>query len=447
MKPLDLNTLLYVIGGISFLFALLMLLFHKLTPTIKGPLQWSLGSFSAVFASILMAVYPAVPGFISFVVGGIFTVVAIAFYLAGIRVYKNLPINYPLSYSILLTQVFFGTLFYSVLDMPNLRMISFSVICLIGSVIIVFEFLKPVQKSYRLAFILCSSVFGISAMTSLFRIGYIVVYQPGNALLPTLANQLFYFMANVTQALLLFSFLLLISLKIAERLEIKVQTQRKFFSVIAHDISAPVGTITQMLELANNDRDLEPERKMQIYGEVERLGESTYHLLQNLLLWARSQLDELSPNIQKFDLNSTIVENIEFLRKISGSKKISINYEPESGLFCQVDSRMIDNVIRNLISNAIKFTRSGGTIDISCMVVESELQVRISDNGVGMSKELQKKLFVYNESLPNPGTMGEKGTGLGLMLCKEFVEGNKGSIRVQSEVNMGTTVTIFLPKA
>lgn len=447
MKPLDLYSLLYVIGGISFLFALLMLLFNKLTPTIKGTWHWAMGSFSAVLGPLLLAFYPFVSGYISYVVGGVFTVMALSFYLSGIHAYKNVPSNKISTFGLVVAQFIFGTLFYSIWDLPNIRMISFSVICTVGSVLIVIELLKPIQKNYRVAFLLCSIVFGISALTSIFRIIYIILYLPGEALIPTPANQLFYFMANLTQALLLFSFLLLISLKIAERLEIKVQTQRKFFSVIAHDISAPVGTITQMLELANNDRDLEPERKMQIYGEVERLGESTYHLLQNLLLWARSQLDELSPNIQKFDLNSTIVENIEFLRKISGSKKISINYEPKSGLFCQADSRMIDTVIRNLISNAIKFTQSGGTIDISCMVVESELQVRISDNGVGMSKELQKKLFVYNESLPNPGTMGEKGTGLGLMLCKEFVEGNKGSIRVQSEVNMGTTVTIFLPKA
>jgi signal transduction histidine kinase len=424
-----------------------MFLFHKLTPTIKGPLQWSLGSFFAVFAAILLAVHPAVPGYISFVIGGIFTVVAIAYYLAGIRVYKNLPVNYPLSYGIVLTQVFFGTLFYSILDMPNMRMISFSAICMIGSLLIVREFLKPVQKSYRLAFVLCSAVFGISAMTSLFRIGYIIVFKPGDALLPTSANQLFYFMANVTQALLLFSFLLLISLKIAERLEIKIQTQRKFFSVIAHDVSAPVCTITQMLELANNDHDLDAERKNLIYGEVEKLGESTYHLLQNLLLWARNQLDELLPNIQKFDLNPIIVENIEFLRKISATKKISINYESKSRLFCFADSRMIDTVIRNLISNAIKFTRPGGAIEISCMVIGSELQVRISDNGVGISKDLQRKLFMFNESSSKAGTLGEKGTGLGLYLCKEFVEGNKGSIQIQSEENVGTTVTIFLPKA
>ncbi len=447
MKALDLNTLLYVIGGISFLFALLMLLFYKLTPTIKGPLQWAFGSFSAVLGALLLAFHPLVPGYISFVFGGVFTVMAISFYLEGIQAFKNVKSNKILAYGIVVAQFILGTLFYSILDLPNYRMVSFSMICAIGSLFIVIELLKPVQKNYRLAFLLCSLVFGISLLTSLFRIVYIVLYLPGDALAPTPANQLFYFMVNLTQALLLFSFLLLISLKIAERLEMKVQAQRKFFSVIAHDLSGPVCNVSQMLELANNDNDLDDVHKKYIYREVEKLSESTYHLLQNLLLWSRTQLEDLAPVIRKFDLNQVLVENIDFLRKIAVSKEITIHYEPMVDLLCMADSRMIDTVVRNLISNAIKFTNPGGKVTITCQPKKGHWSLKIADSGIGMNSVRLHKVFHFNESNPKSGTSGEKGTGLGLYLCKEFVEGNHGSIQISSQENVGTEVTISLPMA
>jgi len=400
MKPLDLNTLLYVIGAISFLFAMLMFLFYKRIPTVKGPLQWSYGSFSAVLGSLLFAFYPTVPGYIAFVVAGTFSTMAISFYLAGIRVYKGLQINFPVVYGIVI---------------------------------------------YRLAFILCSIVFGITALTSVYRIISIITILPGEAHTPITANLLFYFMTNVTQALLMFSFLLLISVKISERLEMKVEAHHKFFSIIAHDLSGPVGTMAQMLELVIHDEGQADDQKKVMLHEVERLSESTYHLLQNLLFWSRNQLEGLNPEIRKFDLNKVILENIKLLRHISVIKDISIIYEPKHELYCMADKRMIETVIRNLISNSIKFTGLGGKVIVTCENAENNVLVTISDNGIGMSKVVQNNLFKFNESVTKRGTRGEKGTGLGLFLCKEFIEENNGSLVIRSRKNIGTEVVFSLP--
>jgi len=445
MKPLDLNTLLYVIGAISFLFALLMFLFYKRIPTVKGPMQWSYGSFSAVFGSLLFGLYPAVSGYIAFVVAGTFTTVAIAFYLAGIRVYKGLQINVYILFGLVFLQFFLGNLFYLVFPMPNVRMASFSAVCVIGLLFIIREFVQPMAKPYRLAFILCSIVFGISAITSLYRLIYIFLFLPGEAHSPTNANLLFYFMTNVTQALLMGSFLLLISVKLSERLELKVEAQRKFFSILAHDLIGPVGTVKQMLELANNDKEIPDNQRDKIYKEVERLSESTYHLLQNLLLWSKNQIENMEPVIRKFDMNRVILENIELLQRISATKDISLIYNPRPEIFCLADARMIDTVIRNLISNAVKYTQTGGEIKIDCDNAGTNLLVKISDNGVGMGKDVQDNLFKFNGSVTNTGTGGEKGTGLGLYLCKEFVEGNNGSLIIRSHENVGTEVIVSLP--
>jgi len=445
MKPLDLNTLLYVIGAISFLFAMLMFLFYKRIPTVKGPLQWSYGSFSAVLGSLLFAFYPTVPGYIAFVVAGTFSTMAISFYLAGIRVYKGLQINFPVVYGIVILQFLLGNLTYIVFQMPNLRMVFFSVVCVIGLLFIIREFVQPVAKPYRLAFILCSIVFGITALTSVYRIISIITILPGEAHTPITANLLFYFMTNVTQALLMFSFLLLISVKISERLEMKVEAHHKFFSIIAHDLSGPVGTMAQMLELVIHDEGQADDQKKVMLHEVERLSESTYHLLQNLLFWSRNQLEGLNPEIRKFDLNKVILENIKLLRHISVIKDISIIYEPKHELYCMADKRMIETVIRNLISNSIKFTGLGGKVIVTCENAENNVLVTISDNGIGMSKVVQNNLFKFNESVTKRGTRGEKGTGLGLFLCKEFIEENNGSLVIRSRKNIGTEVVFSLP--
>jgi two-component system sensor histidine kinase/response regulator len=325
-------------------------------------------------------------------------------------------------------------------------MVAYSVVSVLTCLLAISELVKPVAKPYRLAFGLCTVVFIISALTSIFRIVVIIMSRPGIPYAPTNANLTFYFFINLTQALLLFSFVLLISTKIAERLKKKVDDQRKFYSIIAHDLSGPVGMINAMLNMANQDCELEEKQKKQIYTEVENLSASTHHLLQNLLYWSRNQLEDLRPYIRKFDLNKAILENIEFLKQIAKSKHITIVYNPETDLFCHVDGRMIDTVLRNLISNAIKFSYSGGTIEISAEKSEM-LSIRVKDNGVGMSEDVLRNLFVSKENGTTSGTVGEKGTGLGLMLCKEFVEGNKGSITVVSEKGVGTEVVVKLPAA
>lgn len=445
MNPLDLNTLLYVIGAISLLFGFLMLLYHKLTPTIKGPLQWALGSFSVVIGSFLFAGYPAVPGYLAFVVGGTATVLSIAYYLAGIQLFRGKKINCIYFYGLIGTEFVTSNIFYLVFPNPQLRMSTFSMICVAGSLIVISELLQPARKEYRLAYILVSIVFGISATTSLDRAVSVLILRPEEAHVPISANLIFYFMASVTQALLLFSFLLLISIKIAESIEQKVQDQRKFYSIISHDLSGPIGMVNVMLNMVNHDDEVDQQEKKQIVLEAEKLSASTYHLLQNLLVWSKNQLEDLRPKVQSFDLDKVIRDNIEFMRQIATMKSISIIYEQNPELLCKADSRMVETVIRNLISNALKFTEAGGTVQIKGENDGKLVRVTVSDNGTGMSEDIQSKLFLAKERKSLPGTSGEKGTGLGLAICKEFIDANNGSISVKSKKDEGTEVTVFLP--
>jgi len=447
MKPMDLNTLLYIVGAISLLFGLLMLLYYRVMPNIKGPLSWALGSLSVVVGTVLFAAYPIVPGYFAFVIGGSITIASIAFYLSGIQLFRYEKYNHYTFYVIIITQFVSSNFFYLVYPNPQLRMSSFSLISVVASVIVIVELIKPAKSEYRLAYILISVVFGISALTSLNRALAIFILRPEEAHVPISANLVFYFMGSITQALLMFAFLLLISLKIAERLEQKVQAQRKFYSIIAHDLSGPVGMMNVMLNMVSRDGDIDEVRKNKIYGEVENLSGSTYHLLQNLLYWSRNQLEDLSPVIKKFDLDNLIQHNIDLMSQLAKTKNLEIEYSPNPDLICNADVRMIDTVIRNLISNAIKFSHSNNKIDLECGFNGPFIVLRVTDYGVGMNEQTQKNLYLFNGNNTNLGTRGERGSGLGLSLCKEFIEGNGGSIQIFSKEDEGTEVTVTIPSA
>lgn len=445
MKPIDLYTLLYLIGAISLPFGFLMLLFSKLTPAIKGPFHWALGSFSAVLGALLFAGYPSVSGYVAFVAAPVFTVLAVAFYLAGIQLFVGKKINFRCFYGLVATEIIVSHFFYLIVPLAQWRMISFSFVCLIGTLVVVAELLKHAKGRYRLAFILCSVVFSISAATSLFRIVAIAILRPEEAHTPLFANLLFYLLTNVSQALLMFAFLLLISVKIAEQIEQKVEDQRKFYSIISHDLSGPVGMINAMLNMANHDEQIDVAEKKQLALEAEKLSTSTYHLLQNLLVWSKNQLEDLRPKVQAFDLDKVIRDNIEFMQQIATMKGISIVYEQNPELQCTADSRMVDTVIRNLVSNALKFTQPGGTIQITGKSEEKQVRVMVSDNGTGMSEEVLENLFTKKERKTVPGTSGEKGSGLGMAICKDFIDANHGHISIKSKKDEGTEVTITLP--
>lgn len=447
MKPFDLGTLVYIISAISLLFGCLMLTFNRINPEINGPIYWSFGSFCIMASSLLFTMEHVLNGFIAFVVSATFAISGIVLYWCGIRAFKDLQVKHLLGVGIALSQLIVSTLFYTAFPMPNARMASYSFIAIIACLICVWELKKPVDKQFRLAFNICLIVFIVTVITSSVRIYVILTTLPGDAYNPSYANLLVYFVTNVTQAMLIFSFMMMVSIKVSEKIKIKVEVQQKLFSIIAHDLSGPVGMINIMLNMANQENDFQEGQRTQFYKEAEKLSSSTNHLLQNLLYWTRNQIDDIKPITRKIDLNKLIVDNIELLAQIAHAKDIQIEYEPTTDIYGLADERMIDTVIRNLISNAIKFSYSGGIVKINSENFGMNVLLKISDNGIGMSDEVQRNLFEYKKIDSLSGTSGEKGTGLGLMLCKEFVERNDGILTINSKESTGAEIMITLPGA
>ena len=225
-------------------------------------------------------------------------------------------------------------------------------------------------------------------------------------------------------------------------------TKDKFFSIIAHDLRGPLGSLNTLLDMMIDD--FESFTHVETVDYLRLISDSAkniYSLLENLLIWSRAQRGLIELKSEMNDLSFLAGDAVNVLRLQADAKSIKlINNIPE-GSFAYIDVNLITTVIRNLTSNAIKFTRENGSITISSKDDDPEfIAVSVTDTGVGMTDEVKDKLFRIDVNVTNIGTSGEKGTGLGLILCKEFVEKMGGRIWVDSKSGEGSTFSFTLPK-
>jgi signal transduction histidine kinase/ligand-binding sensor domain-containing protein len=221
-------------------------------------------------------------------------------------------------------------------------------------------------------------------------------------------------------------------------------TKDKFFSIIAHDLRNPFNNILGFTEILNNDETIiSDEEKKLITKQLYLSASSTYNLLENLLEWSRSQSNRIIFKPQQVvfaDIYQEIAESL-----ISNSKNVTFNYLPTKKIVLNVDINMFKTVLRNLISNAIKFSHINGVITVFVEDDDENVTITVSDNGTGIAKENLNNLFDFTRKFSSNGTAHEKGTGLGLIICKEFVEKHGGKIWVESEVGKGSDFIFSIP--
>ncbi len=225
-------------------------------------------------------------------------------------------------------------------------------------------------------------------------------------------------------------------------------TKDKFFSIIAHDLKNPIGAFKNVLELLyENFNDFTKEEILEIIEPLKESSTQLFSLLENLLLWSRAQTGRIQIEPIEFDIVDLIRQNINLLQLQAANKQIKIEMDVPERIFVLADINSITTVLRNLISNAIKFTQPNGKIVVSATSKNNFAEVCVEDTGVGMSKETMEKLFRIDVHHTSLGTANEKGTGLGLIVCKEFVEANGGQIWVESKEGKGSKFYFTIPLA
>ena len=224
--------------------------------------------------------------------------------------------------------------------------------------------------------------------------------------------------------------------------------KNKFFSIIAHDLKNPFNSIIGYSELLLEQiRDRDYEKIEEFANIIFQSSNRAMDLLTNLMVWAQSQSGRMDFNPKNFDIIPLLNEVTLLLKDFARHKSILILNSLPSSLLVNADKEMIGTVLRNLISNAIKFTQPEGKITISALEKQNQVIVSVSDTGIGMSKDRIDKLFNISDCYSTPGTQNEKGTGLGLILCKEFINKNNGEVWVESKPVIGTTLNFSLFKS
>lgn len=222
-------------------------------------------------------------------------------------------------------------------------------------------------------------------------------------------------------------------------------SKEKFFSIVAHDLGNLFNGLIGVSELLIA-REPTAEEKEKFLPLILQTSIQGHDLLTNLLEWSKVQTGRIKAQPVTIDLKSLVELTIEFLDSQAEQKKISmVSYIDQTSVLA--DENMLDTVLRNLLSNAIKFTPQNGKVEISSINTGGEVEISIKDNGVGIKPENIDKLFQIDVTHSTRGTANEKGNGLGLILCQEFVEKNSGTIGVESEVGKGSRFYIRLPSA
>ncbi len=216
-------------------------------------------------------------------------------------------------------------------------------------------------------------------------------------------------------------------------------TKNKFFSIIAHDLKSPFNVILGYSNLLSEDYYLfSDEKRLKYIKEIEDSANNTLDLLNNLLTWARSQQEDIEIKKEKINLYIFVSKVIEKHCNLAKTKAIEINVDIPIDIVLNVDNYTFKTILINLFNNASKFTKPGGEINISAKTINNTIEISVSDSGIGMPKEIKDNIFSIEKNTSTLGTNNEKGTGLGLILCKEFIEKNDGEIKVESEVGKGT---------
>lgn len=233
--------------------------------------------------------------------------------------------------------------------------------------------------------------------------------------------------------------------RLNEQLKELNATKDKFFSIIAHDLKSPFqGLIGYSQILSSEYSTLSEKEKISFIESIEELSHSSYKLLENLLEWSRIQTGQMIFNPEDFNLLVELYPTLYLLKQTAQNKGIEFCYSIDNSLFIKADLNMLMTIVRNIVSNSIKFTNPGGRVTLSVAKLVGCVEISITDTGVGIEKESLGQLFQIDKNVSRKGTANEEGTGLGLLLCKEMVEKHGGKIKLDSELGKGTTFSFTI---
>ena len=447
MEILSLKIIIFIASGISVIMGFYMLFLHSSARNVKGPIYWAGGNLMIGIGLLSRLVNPF-DGFTVHALSMLFVTFGLYIYLAGIWSFKDKQIKRWVIIGFPAFDVIQTVIFFYIIPFNKLRVFLHLMVLGVFSVISIYEMLQldPDRRYLK-------RVFRLNALSFVAFLGLLVAgsvfaaFHFQNILYKQYAWIIALGVAGGIMTAITFGFLSAVNLQLYKELEGQLKTKSKFFSIITHDLKGPVGTLMAFVDLLNNHKELEEDQRVKVMENLEVLSQSSFHLLQNLLDWAQTSNDIAQFEEEKIDLQKLIVSNIEFFRSLTLLKSIRLDFQYDENVFIKGNSKMIETIVRNLVSNAIKFTPKEGQISISLRKDEKEVNLTVADTGVGIEPERLDQIFKMENIRTTNGTNGESGSGLGLAVCKDFAMKNRGTIKVESEVNVGTRFIVDFPLA
>lgn len=445
---MELNNLIiiYIVNsGISLIMGFIMLFLNRYSFK-HGTGYWASGALIIGVGFLIKAVFPAWTLF-SIAIFPNFVTISFYLYLAGIWKFKGKNINHWIMIGIPVFDALQTFVFYKLVPIYSIQLGLHLIIIVSYFLLAIFEMirLKADHKYLRNIFLVNAVSFAISLLSALLSF-YFLITNPNMQALPNNNGLIVSLIINgFLMISLTFGFFTAVNLRLNMELTGQVKSNTKFLSIIAHDLRGPVGNITSFLEILQNEKDLSEQDRKKYLKLLEVLSQSTFHLLQNLLEWATK-----SKNLNKFEserveLSKIIYGNIDFFKSATSLKSIDFKFIDGERTVVHGNANMLQTIVRNLISNAIKFTPEGGKITITTENTPSKVRLIVSDTGQGIDQEIINTFFKFETNTSSVGTNGEVGSGLGLVLCKELASRMCGVIDIESQVGIGTKVIVEFP--
>ena len=434
-------------AGISLIMGLYMF-FLRSTSYKQGTGYWAVGSLVVGFGLIIKSV-SSYESFLYLAAAPISITLGLYLYLAGIWKFKGKKIKNWLIFGIpgldFIQSVIFIGFYHSHKLQIGIHIFFLIIYCLLAF----FEMIEsnPTQKKMKNIFRLNAFLFSVFMILLLLNAYFLILDVKFHPFALSTASIIINIVSGFIMIALTFGFLSAVNFRLTFELEDQLNAKTKFMSIIAHDLKSPVGNIMNFMDLLQNEKDLSETDRKRYLRILNNLSQSTFHLLQNLLEWTTKSKYLGKDNLRKIDLNNIVSENIEYFESSMALKSINLKVNAGGKTFISGNTDMLKTILRNLVSNAVKFTPKGGIITISTEKIRDSIRLSVTDSGIGIKSDIINSLFKFETSKSTKGTEGESGSGIGLVLCKELVNSNGGVMHIESREGEGTRVMVDFPSA
>ncbi|BDA78003.1 hypothetical protein LPTSP3_g09330 [Leptospira kobayashii] len=434
---LDIRTLYFCYATICGLAFLLLWSMLETKKRYEGVSTWLFGILFLTLGSLLAGLKDIIPDYISYIGGNTFILVSFTFTTNGIQKLKESKLPTWPTYLILTL----GIITFVTVTNTNAKtkLISFSSFGMIASIWQAFVCLHPSGKNYTITKTIGIGM-GVLSITFILRLfNYYSINESETDYLHMGSSQGIYLLITMAVIfLLIVTFILLVNKRLETELIDANAMKNTLFSVIGHDLRGSIGGLKTSLEI------LSEESKSDMLPSMADEASRSFLLLESLLAWAKNQKNQLHLQYSENNLEDLVSESIRHHEKQALHKHLSIKKElKDEFVFC--DRQTVTTILRNLISNAIKFSPEGKEIRIRTSHEKDFGVVSISNCGTGLSETIMQNIIKGKSVISQAGTIGELGTGFGLSLCREFANLNKGSLRIEVSESTGNTISILLP--